>query len=86
MLSSKVYKIFILTKYVILIVLIYIFETGKMCVLDCAPSALKMLHSSTEFMPYVIFVGAPGMETLKQIYAERRATGGSQKNLAVNLP
>lgn len=54
-----------------------------MCVLDCAPSALKMLHSSTEFMPYVIFVGAPGMETLKQIYAERRATGGSQKNLAV---
>ena len=56
---------------------------GKMCVLDCAPSALKLLHSSTEFMPYVIFIGAPGMEQLKQIYAERRATGGSQKNLAV---
>lgn len=55
-----------------------------MCVLDCAPSALKMLHNSTEFMPYVIFVGAPGMEQLKQIYAERRATGGSQKNLAVD--
>lgn len=54
-----------------------------MCVLDCAPSALKMLHNSTEFMPYVIFVGAPGMEQLKQIYAERRATGGSQKNLTV---
>lgn len=56
-----------------------------MCVLDCAPSALKMLHNSTEFMPYVIFVGAPGMEQLKQIYAERRATGGSQKNLAVRF-
>lgn len=54
-----------------------------MCVLDCAPSALKMLHTSTEFMPYVIFIGAPGMEQLKQIYAERRATGGSQKNLTV---
>lgn len=54
-----------------------------MCVLDCAPSALKMLHNSTEFMPYVIFIGAPGMEQLKQIYAERRATGGSQRNLTV---
>lgn len=57
---------------------------GKMCVLDCAPSALKMLHSSTEFMPFVIFVAAPGMEQLKQLYAERRATGGSQRNLAVS--
>lgn len=55
---------------------------GKMCVLDCSPSALKILHNSPEFMPLVIFVGAPGMETLKQIYAERRATGSS-KNLAV---
>ncbi len=55
-----------------------------MCVLDCAPSALKMLHNSTEFMPYVIFIGAPGMEQLKQIYAERRATGGSQRNLTVS--
>lgn len=57
---------------------------GKMCVLDCSPSALKILHSNPEFMPYVIFIGAPGMETLKQIYAERKATGGSQKNLAVS--
>lgn len=57
---------------------------GKMCVLDCAPSALKMLHNSTEFMPYVIYVAAPGMEQLKTLYAERRATGGSQRNLAVN--
>lgn len=56
-----------------------------MCVLDCAPSALKMLHTSTEFMPYVIFIGAPGMEQLKQLYAERRATGGSQRNLTVFL-
>lgn len=57
---------------------------GKMCVLDCAPSALKLLHSSSEFMPFVIFVAAPGMEQLKQLYAERRAAGGSQKNLAVS--
>lgn len=57
--------------------------SGKMCVLDCAPSALKMLHNSTEFMPYVIFIGAPGMEQLKQLYAERRINGGSQRNLSV---
>lgn len=57
---------------------------GKMCVLDCAPSALKLLHNSPEFMPFVIFVAAPGMEQLKQLYAERRATGGSQRNLAVS--
>lgn len=61
-----------------------VISQGKMCVLDCSPSALKILHSSPEFMPFVIFIGAPGMETLKQIYAERKATGGSQKNLAVS--
>lgn len=54
-----------------------------MCVLDCAPNALKMLHNSTEFMPYVIFIGAPGMEQLKQLYSERRINGGSQRNLSV---
>jgi MAGUK p55 subfamily member 2/6 len=54
-----------------------------MCILDCAPSALKLLHNSAEFMPFVIFVGAPGMEQLKTLYAERRAAGGSQRNLAV---
>lgn len=54
-----------------------------MCVLDCSPNALKLLYNSTEFMPYVIFIAAPGMEQLKQLYAERRATGGSQRNLAV---
>ncbi|KAG5683504.1 hypothetical protein PVAND_012779 [Polypedilum vanderplanki] len=58
-----------------------VIKEGKMCVLDCAPSALKLLHSSAEFMPFVIFIAAPGMEQLKQLYAERRAAGGSQKNL-----
>ena len=55
-----------------------------MCVLDCAPSALKLLHNSPEFMPFVIFIAAPGMDQLKQLYAERRATGGSQRNLTVS--
>ncbi|CRK87482.1 CLUMA_CG001283, isoform A [Clunio marinus] len=59
-----------------------VIKEGKMCVLDCAPSALKLLHNSPEFMPFVIFIAAPGMEQLKLLYAERRAAGGSQRNLA----
>ncbi|XP_055714060.1 protein PALS2 isoform X6 [Phlebotomus papatasi] len=59
-----------------------VIKQNKMCVLDCAPSALKLLHNSQEFMPFVVFIAAPGMEQLKQIYAERRATGGSTRNLA----
>lgn len=55
-----------------------------MCVIDCSPAALKLLHNSPEFMPFVIFVGAPGMDQLKTLYAERRAAGGSQRNLAVS--
>ncbi|KAI8125716.1 hypothetical protein FF38_08885 [Lucilia cuprina] len=57
-----------------------VINSGKMCVLDCAPNALKILHNSQELMPFVIFIGAPGMEQLKLIYNERRATG-SNKNL-----
>ncbi|XP_055383466.1 protein PALS2 [Condylostylus longicornis] len=59
-----------------------VIKSGKMCILDCAPNSLKILHNSTELMPFVIFVAAPGMEQLKQIYAERRATSGSQRSLA----
>ncbi|XP_073825658.1 MAGUK p55 subfamily member vari isoform X1 [Musca autumnalis] len=57
-----------------------VISSGRMCVLDCAPNALKVLHNSQDLMPFVIFIGAPGMEQLKSIYAERRATG-SNKNL-----
>ena len=60
-----------------------VIKSGKMCVLDVAPNALKMLHNSQELMPFVIFIAAPGMDQLKQIYAERRATG-SNRNLSVS--
>nr|CAG4637672.1 EOG090X032R [Chydorus sphaericus] len=49
-----------------------IIRQGKMCVLDCSPNALKILHNSPEFMPYVIFLAAPGMEQLKSIYENSR--------------
>ncbi|KAK0076829.1 hypothetical protein PV326_010500 [Microctonus aethiopoides] len=56
-------------------------RNGKMCVLDCSPAALKTLHNSTEFMPYVIFIAAPGMEQLKTLYDHGRSTGASSRNL-----
>lgn len=60
-------------------------RAGKMCVLDCSPAALKMLHNSTEFMPYVIFIAAPGMEQLKYLYDMGRSTGTSNRNLTVRF-
>ncbi|XP_026283013.2 protein PALS2 [Frankliniella occidentalis] len=45
-----------------------VINDGKMCVLDCSPAALKILHNSSEFMPYVIFIAAPGMEQLKTLH------------------
>lgn len=61
---------------------------GKMCVLDCSPAALKILHNSTEFLPYVIFIAAPGMEQLKTLYDVSRSNSNlrySSRNLTVIL-
>lgn len=46
--------------------------------------ALKILHNSSEFMPYVIFIAAPGMEQLKHLYGIGRSTGSSNRNLTVS--
>lgn len=59
-----------------------VIKSGRMCIIDCNASSLKMLHNSPEFMPYVVFLAAPGLEELKKLYSERRAAGGSQRNLA----
>jgi len=59
-----------------------VIKSGKMCIIDCNASSLKLLHSSPEFMPFVVFVAAPGLEQLKLIYSERRAAAGSQRSLA----
>ncbi|KDR14827.1 MAGUK p55 subfamily member 6 isoform X2 [Zootermopsis nevadensis] len=58
-----------------------VIRQGKMCVLDCSPAALKILHNSSEFMPYVIFIAAPGMEQLKHLYGIGRSIGSSSRNL-----
>nr|XP_022911662.1 MAGUK p55 subfamily member 6 isoform X2 [Onthophagus taurus] len=62
-----------------------VINSGKMCVLDCSPQSLKILHNSSEFLPYVIFIAAPGMEHLKTLYDVGRSTTNlrySSRNLA----
>uniref|UniRef100_A0A672ZL87 Membrane protein, palmitoylated 2b (MAGUK p55 subfamily member 2) n=1 Tax=Sphaeramia orbicularis TaxID=375764 RepID=A0A672ZL87_9TELE len=41
-----------------------VMETGKICILDVNPQALKVLRTS-EFLPYVVFIEAPDFEVLK---------------------
>uniref|UniRef100_A0A8D8TPW5 MAGUK p55 subfamily member 6 n=1 Tax=Cacopsylla melanoneura TaxID=428564 RepID=A0A8D8TPW5_9HEMI len=45
-----------------------VINSGKICVLDCSPVALKVLHNSNEFLPLVIFLAAPGVDNLKFLY------------------
>ncbi|XP_026322129.1 MAGUK p55 subfamily member 6 [Hyposmocoma kahamanoa] len=44
-----------------------VIKEGKMCILDCAPQSLKLLHNSSEFLPYVVMIGAPGIEQLRNL-------------------
>ncbi|KAH9523794.1 MAGUK p55 sub member 2 [Bulinus truncatus] len=57
-------------------------KSGKMCVLDVSPNALKILKNQ-EFMPYIVFIAAPSVEALKVMYEEGRR-GGRMKG-AVEL-
>lgn len=50
-----------------------VIKEGKMCILDCAPQSLKLLHNSSEFLPYVVMVATPGIEHLTNLtYASNR--------------
>ncbi|XP_066571701.1 protein PALS2 isoform X1 [Amia ocellicauda] len=42
-------------------------ETGRTCILDVNPQALKVLKTS-EFMPYVVFIAAPELDTLRAMH------------------
>lgn len=48
--------------------------SGKMCVLDVSPTSLKVLKTA-EYMPFVVFIAAPGMDALKRMYEEGRRRG-----------
>ncbi|XP_074801870.1 protein PALS2 isoform X1 [Natator depressus] len=42
-------------------------QTGRTCILDVNPQALKVLRTA-EFMPYVVFIAAPELETLRAMH------------------
>jgi guanylate kinase len=43
-----------------------VIQSGKMCIVDCAPKALKLLCNQ-EFMPYVVFIKCPS--TVDDLYS-----------------
>ncbi|XP_046887380.1 MAGUK p55 subfamily member 6a isoform X1 [Hypomesus transpacificus] len=42
-------------------------DTGRTCILDVNPQALKVLKTA-EFMPYVVFIAAPELDTLRDMH------------------
>ena len=62
-----------------------IIDEGRTCILDSSPQSLKILRYSSEFMPFIIFLAAPGLEEMRHIYDNLRVTNSmiaSSKNLA----
>ncbi|XP_066954191.1 protein PALS2 isoform X9 [Macrobrachium rosenbergii] len=58
-----------------------VIRSGKMCVLDCSPASLKYLRNSSEMLPYVIFLAAPGMDQIKNLYNIGNSLCSSSRNL-----
>jgi hypothetical protein len=54
-----------------------------MCIIDCNPTVLKILHNSPEFMPYVVFLAARGGGEIQQQDAFARQHGYSSRTLNV---
>ncbi|XP_028287362.1 MAGUK p55 subfamily member 2b isoform X1 [Parambassis ranga] len=57
-----------------------VIETGKICILDVNPQALKVLRTS-EFLPYVVFIEAPDFEVLKAMNRSAIESGVVTKQL-----
>uniref|UniRef100_A0A8C9VZ79 MAGUK p55 scaffold protein 2b n=1 Tax=Scleropages formosus TaxID=113540 RepID=A0A8C9VZ79_SCLFO len=55
-------------------------ETGKVCILDVNPQALKILRTA-EFLPYVVFIEAPDFEVLKAMNRSAIEAGVVTKQL-----
>uniref|UniRef100_A0A8C7PFE8 MAGUK p55 scaffold protein 2b n=1 Tax=Oncorhynchus mykiss TaxID=8022 RepID=A0A8C7PFE8_ONCMY len=59
-------------------------DSGKICILDVNPQALKVLRTS-EFLPYVVFIEAPDYEVLKAMNKSAKEAGVMTKQLTVKL-
>ncbi|KAM9560385.1 MAGUK p55 subfamily member 2b isoform 3-T3 [Salvelinus alpinus] len=55
-------------------------DSGKICILDVNPQALKVLRTS-EFLPYVVFIEAPDYEVLKAMNKSAKDAGVMTKQL-----
>uniref|UniRef100_A0A8C1S9J7 Membrane palmitoylated protein 2 n=1 Tax=Cyprinus carpio TaxID=7962 RepID=A0A8C1S9J7_CYPCA len=55
-------------------------NTGRTCILDVNPQALKVLKTA-EFMPYVVFIAAPEFDTLKAMHKAVVDAGLTTKQL-----
>ncbi|KAG1948813.1 MAGUK p55 subfamily [Pimephales promelas] len=55
-------------------------NTGRTCILDVNPQALKVLKTA-EFMPYVVFIAAPEFDTLKAMHKAVVDAGLTSKQL-----
>ncbi|XP_036429092.1 MAGUK p55 subfamily member 2b isoform X2 [Colossoma macropomum] len=55
-------------------------DSGKICILDVNPQALKVLRTS-EFLPYVVFIEAPDFEVLKDMNRSAIEAGVITKQL-----
>uniref|UniRef100_A0AAY4AI78 MAGUK p55 subfamily member 2-like n=2 Tax=Denticeps clupeoides TaxID=299321 RepID=A0AAY4AI78_9TELE len=57
-----------------------VIDSGKICILDVNPQALKVLRTS-EFLPYVVFIEAPDFEVLKAMNRSAIEAGVVTKQL-----
>ncbi|XP_075883775.1 MAGUK p55 subfamily member 6a isoform X2 [Nelusetta ayraudi] len=58
-------------------------ETGRTCILDVNPQALKFLKTA-EFMPFVVFIAAPELDTLRAMHKAVVDAGLTTKVLTEN--
>uniref|UniRef100_A0A3Q2TE75 Protein associated with LIN7 2, MAGUK p55 family member a n=1 Tax=Fundulus heteroclitus TaxID=8078 RepID=A0A3Q2TE75_FUNHE len=58
-------------------------EAGRTCILDVNPQALKVLKTA-EFMPFVVFIAAPELDTLRDMHKAVVDAGLTTKILTEN--
>ncbi|CAF0941881.1 unnamed protein product [Didymodactylos carnosus] len=60
-----------------------VITSGKMCILDIEPTALKLINNK-EFMPYVVFIKAPNLDFLRYMQNDKRHTKMKTKSTMRN--
>lgn len=53
-------------------------RSGRMCILDISPQGIKTIKTP-EFMPYVVFIGAPPVEIMRNMYEFAKQRGKTER-------